>query len=269
MATSFIFDTPASRRIIEARQEGMRSVLLEMREKLKLRSVADVGCGVGYFSAFLKDMGFDVTGFDGRPSNLEEAHRRHPAIQFVFADVEEASILQAGAFDLVFCVGLLYHLENPLRALRNLAAITKTILLIESRATPQRESAFYLKQEPMLEDQSLRSLALYPSESSLIQICYKLGFSSVYRTARFPNHEDFRDQLGRKRQRTILVASKHPVESAHLLPLPEPPEFYDPWQTTAGRILSYWRRLIRRRGQGEPPKSALARLIPRLRWRRS
>jgi SAM-dependent methyltransferase len=222
-----------------------------MREKGKMQSSADVGCGVGYFSGFLKEQGFDVVGFDGRLENVREAKRRYPSIEFHLANVEDPAILHQGSFDLVLCVGLLYHLENPLRALRNLAAMATQLLLIESYASPQRETAFYLREESHLEDQSLTTLALYPSESSLIKLCYKVGFSSVYRFVPLPDHEDFRDQASRKRQRTMLLAAKAPVPFLRMPLLPEPQDFSDPWQTTIGRFFGLTGRLKRLLGMGK------------------
>jgi len=237
LANEFIFDAPASRRFVEARQTVLRPVLQSIREKWKMQSAADVGCGVGYFSGFLKEQGFDVVGFDGRLENVQEAKRRYPSIEFHLASVEDPAIVQQGSFDLVLCVGLLYHLESPLRALRNLAAMANQLLLIESYAAPQKETAFYLREEPHLEDQSLTTLALYPSESSLIKICYKVGFSSVYRFVPLPDHEDFRDRASRKRQRTMLLAAKAPVPFLGMPLVPEPQDFSDPWQTAVGRFL--------------------------------
>jgi SAM-dependent methyltransferase len=208
LADDFNFDKPHARRFVEARQVMLRPVLQDLREKLKPRSVADARCGVNYFSGYLRNLGFDVVGFDGRAANAAEARRRFPEIDFHTANVEDESILRSGSYDMVLCVGLLYHLENPMRALRNLSTMAKEALLIERYSTPDRQTAFYLREEPIFEDQSLTHLALYPSESSLIKICYKIGFQSIYRFIILPDHEDFRDRPRRKRQRTMLLASR-------------------------------------------------------------
>ena len=49
---------------------------------------------------------------EGRPDNVDELRRRRPDVTIVQADVEE-SLGRLGRFDVVFCYGLLYHLENP------------------------------------------------------------------------------------------------------------------------------------------------------------
>jgi SAM-dependent methyltransferase len=249
LAKEFVFDKEYARRFVEARQAMLQPVLVDLQEKLGIRSAADVGCGVGYFSGFLRGLGFDVVGFDGRQENVSEAKRRFPDIEFSQANVENMSVSECGSYDLVLCVGLLYHLENPLQALRNLSMIAKKLLLIESCATPDRQTVFYLHEEPLAEDQGLTYLALHPSESSLIKICYKIGFPSVYRFVVVPRHEDFRDQAKRKRQRTMLLASRSPLTCSYLEPVPEPQDFSDPWLTTMGKFLrplSPLKALIRR-----------------------
>lgn len=243
MSSEFIFDQEHARRFVTVRQTFLRPILQDLRGKLKIESAADVGCGVGYFSGFLHELGFEVTGFEGRLENVEEARRRYPKIEFKHSNVEDESIAQSGSYDVVLCVGLLYHLENPLRALRNLSAMTRKLLLIESFATPQKQTALYLREEANLEDQSLTSLALYPSETTLIKISYRIGFAGVYRFLPLPDHEDFRDRNGRKRQRTMLLASKSVLELPGLEPVPEPQDFFDPWQTRAGRLVSSLNRL--------------------------
>jgi len=123
--------------------------------------------------------------------------------------------------------------------------MAKQILLIESYCTPDRRAVFCLREESILEDQSLTYLALYPSESSLIKICYKIGFQSVYRFVVLPDHEDFRDRPRRKRQRIMLLASRVRLDFPYLLRVPEPRDFSDPWETPIGKILRPLGRLKR------------------------
>ena len=72
-----------------ARQNYLRPILHDLRSSLKIETVADVGCGVGYFSGFLHDLGFNVIACDGRSENVEEARRRYPNIEFKHSNVED------------------------------------------------------------------------------------------------------------------------------------------------------------------------------------
>ena len=248
MSGELIFDQEHARRFVAARQAFLGPVLKDLRDAGGITSVADVGCGVGYFSGFLSELGFDVVGSDGRVENVEEAKRRYPQIVFRYWNVEDSSLDGRDCYDLVLCVGLLYHLESPIRALRNLSTIARKMLLIESYATPQNRTALYLREEADLEDQSLTRLALYASEATLIKICYQVGFGQVYRFDPLPDHEDFRARSGRKRQRTMLLACRTPLRLAYLQSVPEPEDFSDPWQTFGGRMLHLFHRARRRVG---------------------
>ncbi|MFT3888643.1 MAG: DUF480 domain-containing protein [Arachnia sp.] len=51
------------------------------------RPIADVGCGAGGVTAYLADLGADVTGFDDAPAQVMLARRRHPEVLFEEADL--------------------------------------------------------------------------------------------------------------------------------------------------------------------------------------
>jgi len=130
------FDRKEYRQLIEARGETIQRVVTRLKSALGLSNAVDAGCGVGFFSRTLRECGLNVCGFDGRAENVAEARRRFPLIPFEQGDIEERGILQLGRFDFVLCFGLLYHLENPLLAIRNLRGLTEKCLLLESMCLP-------------------------------------------------------------------------------------------------------------------------------------
>src|SRR5260370_29542688 len=158
------FDQREYRQLIEARGETIQRAVTKLKPVLKLSSAVDAGCGVGFFSQMLAECGLNVCGFDGREENVAEARRRFPDIPFGEGDIEERAILQLGRFDLVLCFGLLYHLENPLLAIRNLHRLTEKCLLLESMCLPEESTWMLLRQEPDQDDQSLTDMACYASE---------------------------------------------------------------------------------------------------------
>src|SRR5437870_267493 len=89
---TWVFDGPHSRRLTEARQRLLGTVLPTLRQQAGLDTALDVGCGVGFFSGFLHAMGFRVLAYDGRPENVEEASRRFPEIEFLTADIEDPKV---------------------------------------------------------------------------------------------------------------------------------------------------------------------------------
>jgi len=224
------FDQKEYCRLIEARGETIKRTVTRLKPALRLSNAVDAGCGVGFFSEMLAECGLNVCGFDGREENVAEARQRFPQIPFEQGDIEARSILELGRFDLVLCFGLLYHLENPLLAIRNLRGLTEKCLLLESMCLPEEGPAMLLREEPRQEDQSLGNVACYPSESGLVKMLYRAGFGMVYRLIPLPDHEDFRETAEHARRRTILLASVAPIDIAGFRLIPEPRETEDPWR---------------------------------------
>ena len=174
------FDQRKYCELIEARGETLRRSLNKLKPALNLSNALDAGCGVGFFSEVLAECGLEACGFDGRAENVVEASNRFPRIPFAQADIQDRTIVELGRFDLVVCFGLLYHLENPLLAIRNLRELTEKCLLVESMCLPEDRPSMLLRTEPRQEDQSLTDTAFYPSEGSLVKMLYRAGFRAVY-----------------------------------------------------------------------------------------
>jgi len=131
-----IFDAAHYESLNTSRGAVVSSLLNQVKNTLGLYTAIDVGCGLGYFSALVKSLGLDVMAVDGRPQNVEEASRRNPGIAFTCCDAQSPELLNKGKFDLVFCFGLLYHLENPFLTIRYLHEMTHRLLLIEGVIYP-------------------------------------------------------------------------------------------------------------------------------------
>jgi FkbM family methyltransferase len=240
--SSTIFDQEHYLRHIEARGQFIRRMVPELQRAVGFQSALDAGCGVGFFAALLKECGLSVEAFDGRENNVDNARKRYPEIDFSQGDIEDKSILGLGEHDLVLCFGLLYHLENPLKAIRNLRALTKKVLLLETMCLPVAEPTALLRIEPDSDDQSLTDLAFYASEGCIVKMLYHAGFKTVYRAAELPDHDDFRETETHIRRRTVLIAGFEPIRAQGMTPMPEPHETRNPWDkdpTNIQRVQQY------------------------------
>ncbi len=278
MDKGWVFDAPHARLLSERRKEFLNRLLQELRGVLDLKTALDVGCGIRVFSKYLSSLGLKVTSFDARENNIAEARRRCPEVDFHVLDVEDSRIRQLGQFDLVLCFGLLYHLENPFRAVRNLYAVTGKVLIIETMVSPSQSPVATLMSECHGEDQAVHYVAFVPSEACLIKMLYRAGFAQVYNTTELPNHEDYRASFSHQRRRTVLVASKINLGSSLLRWIPEPqPIRPDIWQTRLGfevqRIASSYSSLrskVRLRSRIRAILARVSRRLPvltRLPWR--
>ncbi len=203
------FETGDALKINEARGGFLKSFLPEMIREGQLVTALDAGCGgLGYFSNLLKGCGLKVTAFDVRPENIIQARKKNPSIDFIVHNIEDPSVANIGTFDLVLCTGLLYHLENPFLAIRNLYALTKKYLIIESQIAPYKSAFLVLYEEPHAINQSVNYVVSMPTESSLVKMLYKAGFCSVFSTYPLPDYPDFHSSPVRRRVRTVLIACK-------------------------------------------------------------
>jgi tRNA (mo5U34)-methyltransferase len=270
LAGAFIFDQAATREFTAARERFLRRFLPEMKNALGLETALDVGCGVGQFTGVLRGMGIAARGWDGRAENVAEARRRVPDAAFEVVNIEDPAAAP-GPFDLVLCFGLLYHLENPFRAARNLRALTGKLLLVESMCVPDSRPVFHLFDEGTTEDQSLGAVALYPSEAGLVKMLSRAGFPHVWKWAELPEHQHFRAGWKLRRRRTMLAASLHPLNFPFLLPAStqDDASAWDVWATRAERLTRPLRRVVRlavgpardsrsggRRGLDESPRGS-------------
>jgi len=88
------------------------------------RSVLEVGCGTGHFTAFLAVRGFSATGLDRAPAMLTEAARGFPSLRLVLGDAHDLPFRDTSA-DLVVFVTTLEFLEDPARALREAVRVAR------------------------------------------------------------------------------------------------------------------------------------------------
>jgi tRNA (mo5U34)-methyltransferase len=104
-------------------------------------TVVDLGCCEGWFGHRLLEWGAErVVGVDVRAVNVRRAElvRDHFGIprerlEFVHAGVHE--VPDIGEFDIVLVLGLIYHLEDPVGALRVARRLARRHVLVESQLT--------------------------------------------------------------------------------------------------------------------------------------
>ena len=221
------FDTPEAAAINRARLAHLDSLGLPVAGK----RVLDVGCGVGHHGAFYWERGCSVLCVDAREENIHALRRRYPQLEAHVADVETDDFSRFGAFDIVHCYGLLYHLENPIAALRNVAAVCREILLLETIVCDHPMAILRIEDETLSSNQALGGLGCRPSPSFVAMALNRIGFPFVYAPRRAPDHEDFaferRGNLDTRRNghnlRCVFVGSKAALSLDGLEPLVRSP----------------------------------------------
>lgn len=186
----------------------------------------DLACHQGWFSQRLADFGFaKVLGVDARAGHVEDARLVAAAcgihnLDFLHSDLHALDAAALGRHELVLCFGLLYHLENPIGALRQAQALCSRLCLIETQVAPgisgvidygshrfvkPVEGSFCIVDETHEThgpEASTLGISLVPSLEALYFVLRKLGFRQV---ELLPVPEDGYEQL-RFGKRVMLAA---------------------------------------------------------------
>jgi len=170
----------------------------------KKLTAIDLACHQGWFSSQLVHSGFDnVLATDARENHIADAELIFNAmgqsekIRTLQSDVHSLETNALGQFDLVLCFGLIYHLENPVGALRKAFSLCKNVCLIETQIAPGQtgvvdygsyqfvkpiEASFVVideTHETHGPEASTQGICLIPNLEGLIWILKKIGFLRV------------------------------------------------------------------------------------------
>jgi tRNA (mo5U34)-methyltransferase len=101
--------------------------------------------GEKYVAPHLVPELWDPKGLPGRAGFDLAKARLGSGVEPVVADFAQDDLTDLGTFDVVIFVGVLYHLENPMGALRKVASLTKELALINTVAVhvPNVDSAVW------------------------------------------------------------------------------------------------------------------------------
>ena len=163
----------------------------------------DLASHQGWFAVNMAQSGFSsVLGVDARDSHVQDSELIRDIYQlehlsFRQGDIHELEQEQMGQFDVVLMLGLLYHLENPIGALRICRSLCKNLCLIETQLVPGMSgyvdfgSYQYVRplkgsfgiidetEETHGPEASITGICLVPRLDALVWILHKVGFSDV------------------------------------------------------------------------------------------
>jgi SAM-dependent methyltransferase len=91
------------------------------------RRVLDFGCGAGRSAAFLRGLGFEVTGIDISPSMIELARRADPAGNYQLIEDGDFGGLPAGGFDLILSAFAFDNIADVARRVRLLRGLRELL----------------------------------------------------------------------------------------------------------------------------------------------
>ncbi len=188
----------------QRRQYFFRPVVDLLGGSLRGKRVLDLGCNAGFWSLAAIDAGCEhVLGIDGRPMHVEQANLVFEAsgiapsrYDFRCANLFDVMADDLGSFDLVLCLGLLYHVSKPMSLLEWISRVNRDVLLIDTALSLLPGSAFEVRHEPTDDPRASceRDLVLIPTRSAVLDMVRAVGYDAVVLEPRFSSYagaEDF------------------------------------------------------------------------------
>jgi hypothetical protein len=198
--------------------------------------ILDLASLEGDFAAEFAARGATVTAIEGREINIKAAKERFPSdnpkyknLEFIQDDVRNLSPAKYGKFDVVLCLGILYHLDTPdcfkfIKSIANVctdfAIIDTHIGISDERVTFEghnyfgwRYSEYAVTPTDEIQENSRwasinNTKSFWPTKASLVNALIDAGFSTVYE-CQYPAWNDMPGN------RIALIATKKKREKLH------------------------------------------------------
>jgi len=182
------------------------------------KRVLDLGCNAGFWSLQAVDAGCAfVLGVDARAHHIEQAQlvfRAREVAQrkyrFMQANVFEMTPQTLGGrFDVVLCLGLLYHVCKPMELFERISAVNEDILLIDSTVYKSDANVIGLRHDP-LDDPRMSAdyeLVFLPSPRAVHSMTVASGYAChtlAFDIDDWEGCEDFRNG-----ERYAFACAKH------------------------------------------------------------
>ncbi len=154
---------------------------------LRGRRVLDLGCNAGYWSITASDAGADfVLGVDGRSKHVEQARLVFEAkgVDPARYRFEQGNIFEhefGERFDVVMCLGLMYHISKPVELFELIARTGAEIVVVDTNLFPAPFSLFQVRHENVSAAHHAvdYETVFVPTRQAVIDLAGQFGFKTV------------------------------------------------------------------------------------------
>ena len=205
--------------INKARLEHLESLDLELNNK----SVLELGAGIGDLSSFFINKGCNITITEGREENIKTLKNTiDPQHHIIQLDVENLSKLKIKV-DIDFAYGILYHLSNPEKAIKDMSDKTSDMLLLETCVSFDDDPPINPINESLNDPtQAIHGIGCRPSRAWVFNELKK-HFQYVYIPKTQPLHKHFITDFTNKakyndaeNKRAVFIASRKDLKNNKL-----------------------------------------------------
>jgi 2-polyprenyl-3-methyl-5-hydroxy-6-metoxy-1,4-benzoquinol methylase len=165
---------------------------------LKGKRILDLGCNAGFWSLNAIEQEADfVLGVDGRQMHVDQANLVFEAkdidrsrYQFTATNIFDLDFRQLGYFDIVLCLGLLYHVGKQVDLLEKIAEVNDDVLVIDTNLSLAPGSYLRLRTEDLESPlhATERELVFSPTKRAVVDMTGAFGYSTVVLKPRFSDY---------------------------------------------------------------------------------
>ncbi len=174
---------------------------------LRGKKVLDLGCNAGFWALKVIDAGCErVVGIDARQMHIDQAKLVFDLNQipqdryhFIKANIFEYDFLQLGSFDIVLCLGLLYHTSKPMELFEIIDLINTDFLVIDTALAMSKGNLIEICHEPTLDDPRMatdHTLVFHPAAQAVKSMVEQFDYKCEMLKPKFDNWagcEDYKD----------------------------------------------------------------------------
>jgi tRNA (mo5U34)-methyltransferase len=179
------------------------------------KRVLDLGCNAGFWSLAAIEAGAEyVRGVDGRQMHVDQAEfvfevKGVERDRYRFEQADVFSYDPGEKFDVVMCLGLLYHVSKPFELFQRISEWNTDLLVVDTAIDPGRGPYFRIAGQNLDEPRSAfdRPVALHPTSQAVERLALESGYQEVAMLA--PRFTDWRGSGSYEgRRRRAFIASK-------------------------------------------------------------
>lgn len=170
------------------------------------KRVLDLACNAGFWSLSAIHAGCDyVLGIEGRQMHIDQANFvfevkevEKNRYDFVVGNIFETDLRQFGTFDVVLCLGLMYHISKHMNLMEKISEVNDDVLVIDTTLSRARGS--FLEVQRQFPDSPMSAvdhgLSMKPTKQAVRDLVEEFGYSMVTLDPDFRNAKGEPDWSG-------------------------------------------------------------------------
>jgi SAM-dependent methyltransferase len=153
------------------------------------KRVLDLGCNQGFWSLAAIESGCDyVLGIDGRQMHIDQAkfvfdvkRINKDRYDFRFGNVFNLLNNDLGKFDIVLCLGLMYHISKHMTLLEHISSVNTDLLVIDTYLSLMERSLMEIRKESLnIQSSSVDyELIMHPTRAAVLDMVRQFNYHIV------------------------------------------------------------------------------------------